>query len=62
MVSLYDVHDPNKRVEAMREVSEQALDPVPEPEGEEFAADEEEQDEDEEVACSTDEERDVLDL
>ena len=62
VVSLYDVHDPNKRVEAMREVSEQALDPVPEPEGEEFAADEEEQDEDEEVACSTDEERDVLDL
>jgi hypothetical protein len=35
LVSLYDVHDPLKRMEAMRDVVSNELDPVAEPEGEE---------------------------
>jgi len=66
LLSLYDVHDPNKRVEAMREVSEQMLDPVPEPEGDEAEDDDEESgseyDDELQHILSTDDERDELNL
>jgi len=35
VVSLYDVHDPEKRMQAMRDVIQQQLDPMPDPVGEE---------------------------
>lgn len=66
LLSLYDVHDPNKRIEAMREVAEQALDPAPEPEGEEPDEDPDgsecDSDADEQLILSTDDERDELNV
>ena len=73
VVSLYDVHDPEKRMQAMREVAQQQLDPVPEPledEDEAAAAEDDELMEsssDGESAapadvCSSDEQQDELDL
>jgi hypothetical protein len=70
VTALYDVHDPEKRMQAMREVAQQQLDPVLVPLEEEddpHDDDEEQSSSDGESAapadvCSSDEQKDELDL
>ena len=64
VTSLYDAHDPLKRMDAMREVAQQELDPAVEPEGDEL---EEEDLEEEDIPVdmdiqTSDEEKDELDV
>jgi len=66
VVSLFDVHDPLKRMDAMREVAQQELDPAVEPEGDE-PDEEAEILEEEDIPVdmdiqSSDEEKDELDV
>jgi hypothetical protein len=66
VTSLYDAHDPLKRMDAMREVALQELDPAVEPEGDELEEEDlEEEEEDVPVDMdiqTSDEEKDVLDV
>ena len=63
VMNLFDVHDPLKRMEAMRGVANQELDPAVEPEGEEQEGDDEEVPEGEDMNIqSSDEEKDELDV
>lgn len=64
VVSLFDVHDPLKRMEAMRDVANQELDPAVDPEGEEPEGDGDQSEanaEDVDIQ-SSDEEKDDLDV